>query len=422
MDLKYYICSKKIMIQIKYIFSFLAVVFLLGCPSVNIQKTPNPKPTIFTKNKLLLISLDGFRWDYLEMVETPNLDRFIKTGVKAKSLIPSFPSKTFPNHYSIVTGSYPANHGLISNHMYDEKLGAYYTIGPGATAVRDGRWYQREPIWVTAEKNDIETGIYYWPGSEAEISGYRPAYYKAYNPNVSWNSRVDQIVSWLKEPAIGFTALYFNEPDKQGHAYGPATSQVFEKIKILDQTLGRLFTKLKEEKLDIKTNIIIVSDHGMASINHKDVIYLDDYIDLDDVEVIDWFPVASIRPKKGKLEKVYHQLKNAHPHLQVYLKDSIPSKFHYSNNVRIQPITGIADLHYTISSHQRGSYSGGAHGYDPAHKEMHAILLASGPDFKSDIVVPSKENIHIYELMCKLLGIEPSENDGNLDAVSDMLK
>jgi len=404
----------------KFILSLLVAVFFLGCPKENIQKTPNPNPS--KKNKLLLISMDGFRWDYLDMVETPNLDRFIKNGVKAESLIPSFPSKTFPNHYSIVTGSYPSNHGLISNHMYDEKLDAYYTIGSGATAVRDGRWYQREPIWVTAEKNDIETGIYYWPGSEAKIFGHRPTNFKVYNPNVSWDSRVDQIVSWLKEPSIGFTALYFNEPDKQGHAYGPATPQVFEKIKILDKTLGRLFSLMEEEKLDKKTNIIIVSDHGMASINHKDVIYLDDYINLNDVEIIDWFPVAAIRPKSGKTEKIYDQLKNAHPSLQVYLKDSIPNKFHYSDNVRIQPITAIADLHFTISSHQRGSYSGGAHGYDPDHKEMHAIFFANGPDFKSDHIVPSKENIHIYELMCKLLEITPSENDGKLEAVSDMLK
>ena len=401
------------------ILSFVFLTFM-GCPKKAFQDdSSHPK---FTGNKLILISMDGFRWDYLDQVETPNLDKFIDKGVKAESLIPSFPSKTFPNHYTIVSGCYPARHGLISNHMYDEQLDAYYTIGPGATSVRDGRWYLEEPIWVTAERNNIETGIFYWPGSEAEIAGYRPTNYKVYDPKVDWDSRVDQIIKWLKKPTIGFTALYYNEPDHQGHTLGPATPQVFEKIKVLDKTLGRLFDKLESEKLAQNTNIIIVSDHGMTSIAPKDVIYLDDYLDLNDVDVIDWFPVAAIRPKAGKLEKVYQQLKNAHPHLQVYLKDSIPSKFHYSNNNRIQPITAIADLHYTISSHKRGAYTGGTHGYDPVNKDMHAIFFAKGPNFKSGITVPSFENIHIYELMCHLLNITPSENDGNLELVESFLR
>ena len=127
---------------------------------------------------VILISLDGFRWDYRNKADTPNLDILLENGVNSESFIPVFPSKTFPNHLSIVTGSYPENHGILSNDMYDPEWDADYYIGENSAPVQEGRWYDADPIWVTAEKQGKITGTYFWPGSEAEINGKRPTYRK----------------------------------------------------------------------------------------------------------------------------------------------------------------------------------------------------------------------------------------------------
>jgi len=410
--------NKKLTVVLLLIAITTVALFGVGCAKM--EKTPQT---------VLLISVDGFRWDYFQKADTPNLDKLIEEGVKAESLKPVFPSKTFPNHYTIVTGLYPEHHGIVSNRMYDPNMNAYFSLGD-RNAVSDGRWYGGEPLWVTAEKQNVISATYFWPGSEAEIEGIRPSYWKEYNGRTPNSERISQILKWLELPEEKrprFLTLYFSDTDNAGHRYGPDSPEVVEAIRKIDQNMGELIAGLKARDWFDKINIIITSDHGMTATSKDRVIFLDNYISLDDVDVIDWSPVLALRPKEGKLEAVYQALKNANSHLAVYKKEEIPERFHYRDNPRITPIIAIADEGWSITSHDYYSerperYDGGAHGYDNELKSMQGIFIARGPAFKSGLKVPTFMNIHIYEMIAHILDIKPAPNDGSLDSVKVMLR
>jgi len=410
--------NKKLTVVLLLIAITTVALFGVGCAKM--EKTPQT---------VLLISVDGFRWDYFQKADTPNLDKLIEEGVKAESLKPVFPSKTFPNHYTIVTGLYPEHHGIVSNRMYDPNMNAYFSLGD-RNAVSDGRWYGGEPLWVTAEKQNVISATYFWPGSEAEIEGIRPSYWKEYNGRTPNSERISQILKWLELPEEKrprFLTLYFSDTDNAGHRYGPDSPEVVEAIRKIDQNMGELIAGLKARDWFDKINIIITSDHGMTATSKDRVIFLDNYISLDDVDVIDWSPVLALRPKEGKLEAVYQALKNANSHLAVYKKEEIPERFHYRDNPRITPIIAIADEGWSITSHDYYSerperYDGGAHGYDNELKSMQGIFIARGPAFKSGLKVPTFMNIHIYEMIAHILDIKPAPNDGSLDSVKVMVR
>ncbi len=379
---------------------------------------------------IILVSLDGFRWDYLERTATPQLDEFVRQGVKAKALIPIFPSKTFPNHLSMATGRYAENHGIVSNSMYDPLFNEWYYIGEGSEPVQDGKWYDAEPVWVTAERQGQIAMTMFWPGSEVEIKGYRPSEYYIYNGSIPNADRVDQVLNWLDYPQAyrpTFISLYFSDPDSWGHYYGPDSPEMATVVQYMDQLIGQLVSGLEERGILEEINIIIVSDHGMVSISRDSMIFLDDYINMDEVLMVDWTPVAAIRPGLGKLDSVYQQLQGAHPHLQVFKKDDIPQRYHYQNHRRIQPIIAIADEGWSISTREffnnnPNLYTGGKHGYDPTYVSMRGIFLARGPAFKSGYLSVEFTNIHLYELMTTILNLDPAVNDGHLDSVKNMLK
>lgn len=415
------------MLTRRYFFLFLLVISLFVCGFLNTklaaQVIDNLKPTV------ILISFDGFRWNYFDKVSTPNLNRLSETGVKAKRLIPSFPTKTFPNHYTIVTGLFPENHGIIANKMYDPKLNATFSLGD-RKSVEDSRWWGGEPIWVTAEKQGQTSAILFWPGSETEIKGIRPTYWQKYDQSLAYNKRVQQALDWLDLPVAQrptLIALYFDAPDTQGHSYGPDSPEVKNAIRKVDTTIGILLQGLKQRGILNDINIIITSDHGMTSISPDKTIFLDDYIDLSSVDIIDWSPIVSLRPHDGKKEEIYKALVNANPHLAVYYKEDIPERLHFQNNNRITPIIGIADEGWSISSHglfksSQLNFAKGSHGYDNQLTSMHGIFIARGSAFKKDLVVKPFENIHIYNLIAKILGLKPAPNDGNLELVQFMLK
>lgn len=266
-----------------------------------------------------MISLDDFRWDYLQKTDTPNLDFLGNTGVRAKALIPVFPTKTFPNHYSIVTGLYPENHGIIANTMYDPVFDVGFSLRD-RDALKDGRWWGGEPIWVTADNQGLLSATYFWPGSEANIQGKQPTYWYPYKHETPEEERVDQIQAWLDLPLAqrpSFIAGYFSNLDDAGHLGGPDSQVVIEAIQNVDNVLGSLLRGIEERNILNDINIIIVSDHGMTPISPKRVIFLDDYIDLSDVEVIDWSPVLALYPKEGLEDAIYKALVQAHPHLTV---------------------------------------------------------------------------------------------------------
>ncbi|GIT10033.1 MAG: alkaline phosphatase family protein [Candidatus Neomarinimicrobiota bacterium] len=365
---------------------------------------------------LILISIDGFRWDYFDKVETPNFDRLIANGSKADGLKTSYPSKTFPNHISIVTGNYPSNHGIISNYFYDADFDEYFYIGAGSTAAQDGKWIDAEPIWVTIEKQAKRAMIMFWPMSDAEIMGIRPSKYYVYNEDPTNLDRMDQILSWLLHTGNArpsFLASYFSVVDSKGHSYGPDGDETIEAIRVVDKAIGHLIDGLEAQNILNEVNIMIVSDHGMTETPDTKVINIADYINLDDVVTVGGGPFMEIRPNEGKLESVYQALQNI-DNTQVFKKEDIPDKFNYKNNNRIEPILLLADEHWSIMTPGRTPIAG-SHGYDPDYQSMNGIFIAHGPAFKSGFSGPEIHNIHLYEMMCKILGVVPANNDGSLD-------
>lgn len=399
------------------------LVFGLSLESCGRQEDTAPVSPV------VLISMDGFRWDYRDRTDTPNLDYLVDHGVKAESMIPVFPSKTFPNHLTIVTGLYPENHGIVSNTMYDDVFDAWYRIGQGSESVKESRWYEGEPIWVTAEKQGETAATFFWPASEADIAGIRPTYWYTYDESIGNTERVQQVIRWLDLPRDErpvFITLYFSDTDTWGHRVGPQGLELDSVIHELDAAIGMLLDSLKARDSVDEVNMIVTSDHGMTATSDDRVIFLDDYINLEDVLMVEWSPLAMIRPNAGKEEAIYAQLYQAHPNMAVYRKEEVPERFHYRNHRRITPLVCLADEGWSISSRgyaetHPGAYDGGTHGYDNRLKSMHATFIASGPAFKDGLVVDSFENVHLYELMCHILNLDPADNDGSLDSVGMML-
>ena len=377
---------------------------------------------------VLLISLDGFRWDYLERYDAPTLKRLAAEGVRARQMIPSFPTKTFPNHYTIVTGLYPEHHGIVSNTMYDPEMDASFSIG-NREAQRDGRWWEGEPLWVTAEKQNQTSATYFWPGTEAEIQGVRPTYWGPYDGRVPGPERVDQVLAWLdlpQEERPTFVTLYFSTVDSRGHASAPVSDEVAAAVRTVDGHLARLVEGLKTRGLYDDVNIIVVSDHGMVETSPERVVLLDDYIALDDVHIVEYSPVLMLRPKAGRDDAVYEGLREA-PHLTVYRKEDLPDAFHYRAHHRIPPLLGIADEGWSISTRafvrdNPNSFRGATHGYDHRLPSMQALFVARGPAFIEGVVVEPFANVHLYSLMTHILGLEPAPNDGDLGAVQHLLQ
>lgn len=397
--------------------SLILALLLTGC------STENEKPA----TKLLLVSIDGFRADYTELYNTPNLDELAQNGVQAEYMIPVFPTKTFPNHYSIVTGRYVENTGLISNNMYDEEFDEYYSLA-NREAVQNAKWYEGEPIWVTAEKQGIPTAPLFWPGSEAPIGGSYPSRWAPYDDDLPYEARVDSVLHWLQiedDSAPGFMTLYFSKVDTYGHWYGPESDSVAAAVEEIDRHIGYLTEELRKENLSETVNILIVSDHGMAPVSKEKIILLDKLIPLENVEVIDLAPVTAIRTSEEKRLEIYERLKSSEKYFSVYLKNEIPEHWHFKQHRRVQDIYVVAEPGYTITTSDRfreDDFPGGNHGYAPESTEMRSFFLASGPAFREDYRADPFQSIHLYEMMAYLLQIEPAPNDGTLDSLKAILR
>lgn len=400
---------------------FLIFILLAGFGCQSPQKP--------VAKKLILISFDGFRYDYLSKTDTPNFDRLAAEGVISGGLIPVFPSKTFPNYYAIATGLYPENSGFVGNTMREPRTGEYFRMSD-RKAVENPDWYGGEPIWNTAEKQGRKSGTMFWVGSEAPIQNMRPTHWKTYDGAFPDSARIDTIVHWLSrgdEQEIDFATLYYSFVDTQGHRFGPDSPEVIEAIKKADGLMGYLIEKLQQQKLDKETNIIIVADHGMAAVSRERIIVLDDMINPDELEIIEGSPSLMANVRSGNPDEVYNVLKTTEKHFKVYKKEDLPQRFHLKNHRRVPDIIMIADVGYTINTRaafnaRPGYPSGGAHGYDNQEKEMWGIFIANGPDFKKGYQKKAFESVHIYNLAAHLLGITPAGNDGNPETVFDMLK
>jgi len=385
---------------------------------------------LLSRSYVLVVSFDGFRHDYLDRVPTPNFDNLKLRGVSAESLISIFPSFTFPNHYSIATGTYSGTHGLIANSFYRKDFDESYSMRKKDTVI-DGKWYGAEPIWVTAERQGINTGIFFWVGSEAKINGLRPSIYESYDVSVPFTQRVDTIFDWFSFPYVNrpqLCMLYFNEPDHLGHVYGPESTQVDSSIIEMDNLLGRIIDKMNSSSIIDSLNLFIVSDHGMTTISKDKFIYLDNYVrGIYDLRVDGSGPISQLflRPTKSARKKsIFRQLKRI-PNMQVYLKEDIPHDFRIVNK-NTGDFLLVADEGWSLFKNKETSLDFnlvGMHGYDPSLKNMQSVFMAYGPEIKSNVQINSFENIHIYPLLCKLLKIKPStESEGKLHVLEGIVK
>ena len=354
-------------------------------------------------------------------------------GVRAAALIPSFPSKTFPNHYTLVTGLYPGHHGVIANNMHDPNTGRRFSLS-NRREVRDAMWWGGEPIWVGLQNAGQQTAPMFWPGSEAPLLGQRPKYWMPYDETMPGNARVDRVLGWLDLASADrptFLTLYFEDVDSAAHRYGPESRNVHEAVSRVDGYLGRLLRGLEQRGILDNVNVVITSDHGLSETHVDRIVALDDYIDLDDVEIIDINPTLGLLPKPGRQDAVYNALANAHPRLHVYLKRETPPHWHYRDHPRIPPIVGVVDegwevlrratLPVRISRRLFGPR--GAHGYDPHRAmSMRGVFAAAGPAFKRGVSVPPFENVSVYNVLTAVLGVTPAPNDGDPAVVSSLLK
>lgn len=390
------------------------------------QKIDDLKPTV------ILISLDGFRYDYLDKYHPPNLTALAKTGVRAKWMIPSFPTKTFPNHYTIATGLYPENHGIVENNVYD--FGTVFSMSK-IDQVLDPRWWGGEPIWVTAEKQGQIAASYFFVGTGTEIQGRWPSIYRNYNGKVPNTLRVDKVLGWLdlpveKRPTM--ISMYFSTTDDVGHEFGPDAEETKYAVWEVDEYIGRLISGLRARGVENEANIVVVSDHGMANYFPKDATFLDDFFDFGLAEKIIWTnEIVQIFPKEGRTDEIFVKIKNL-PKTTCWKKGELPERLHYNHGKRVAPIVCSSALGWMTTNHKRyeewyedleeKDHPRGAHGYDNRYQEMQATFIAHGRAFKKGVIVEPFENVNVYELMCWILRLKPAKNDGALSNVSGMFR
>lgn len=386
---------------------------------------PGVVPGAEARGPLLLISLDGFRWDYLDRhaERTPHLQALRREGVSARGLIPVFPSNTFPNHYTLVTGRYPARHGLVNNEFFDPVEGRFFRyFHPPSN--RDPRWWGAEPIWITAVRQGVPAATALWVGSEVEIGGRRPTYWKPFDYRIPFAERVDEVVGWLGRPAgerPALVAFYLEETNGAGHRFGPDSPELAAAVALLDGHVGTLLARVRA--LGREPEVVVVSDHGMTATQLDRTLALDDYLDLATVHVDSDGSVVALRPREGaEVAAILRDLQRV-PHARAYRAEELPSRFQLRDNPRIAPLWLLPEPGWHVATrvnlaslrkryHEKG-FLAGDHGYDPNHPEMRGIFLAQGPSLRRGVTLPETENVHVYALLCALLGITPAPHDGD---------
>jgi predicted AlkP superfamily pyrophosphatase or phosphodiesterase len=407
-----------------------ALALAIGATIAAAQRDPfaDLQPTV------ILISFDGFRWDYTSKAPTPNLHRLMTRGVHARNLIPSFPSKTFPNHYTIATGLYPGHHGIIANNIFDPATGRTFATGK-RDEVRDPMWWGGTPLWTLMEASGRRSAPLYWPGSEAPHDNLLPTYLQPYDDQRPGADRIDQLLKWIDLPTTQrpqFLTAYFEDTDQTGHDRGPDSTEVRNAITREDGYIGRLISGLTERGIFNRINIVVVSDHGMAPVDDERVIVADDYVTADDAEISNINPDLSLFPKPGREDAVYAKLLHAHPHLKVYRRMQTPAHWHLrdATSPRVPPLIAVADPGWQVlrraavdnikAGHATGAR--GQHGWDPQLMSMRAIFIAAGPAFKRGTTVAPFENVGIFNVIAKILQVTPKANDGDRSVMRAVLR
>ncbi|XP_037304973.2 ectonucleotide pyrophosphatase/phosphodiesterase family member 1 isoform X2 [Pungitius pungitius] len=400
------------------------------------EETQQPRcPPGFVRPPLILVSLDGFRAEYLKDHggHLPAISKLRNEGTSMPYMRPVYPTKTFPNHYSIVTGLYPESHGIVDNKMYDVTQNTSFSLK--SEEKFNAKWYQGEPVWISAMRQKLKAGTFFWPGSDVRINGTFPNIYKTYNKSITFEQRVLTLFEWLGLPEgerPDLYTLYLEEPDSSGHKFGPASSQVLQALEGVDRIVGMLMDGLIQRDLHHCVNIMVVSDHGMEEASCEKAAFVSTYLtQTEDFAVIQG-PAARIRPSRlpedyfsFDFESLIKNLscKTADQPMRPYLKENLPKRMHFANNKRIerghlymkqgwQAALNKQELKYCL---------GGFHGSDNLFTNMQAIFIGYGPGFKKKTVVPPFENIELYNLMCDLLGIRPAPNNGTHGSLNHLL-
>ena len=397
---------------------FLILVLFINC--------------IFGQSKpyVILISIDACRWDYLSRGVSPTITKLKEEGASALTFQPSFPSKTFPNHLTIISGLYPENHGIISNNFIRLTDNKKYSMGD-TSSVRDNEWYTGETFWETAHRNGIITASYFWPATEVHIKYKRPDYFYEYNRNTTSKEKIEGVKKWLELPyekRPHLISLYFDQVDTQGHNYGPDSKEVNQALTEVDTAIFDLEEMIKKTNMADSINFIILSDHGMTSVSKDRVVNIEKILDDIKCSITNTGPVVFIQTEKGKESEIYQKLKSNENHFKVYYKNEVPDYLHYSKNPNIPQIVAIADLGWELSdnrgyAHLTSSTAKlGDHGFDNHSLDMNGIFLTNGPLFKKRFCTGTIWNIDVYPLLCKIFNIQPSsDEDGKLERIGFLL-
>lgn len=402
------------MISIRLPLALAAATLLASCAS-----TPSsPTTRDATPPAVLLVSIDGLRADMLDRGISPNLSRLAREGVRAEGMTPSYPSLTFPNHYTLVTGLRPDHHGIVHNSMYEDDLGSFRL--DDRSAVTNPDWWGGEPVWVGAEKAGVRTATWSWPGSEAAIQGIRPSRWQVYDESVPLDARADQVLGWLgddgpQRPRL--VTLYMEHVDKAGHNHGPESPEYAAALQRADAVVGRLLDGMRRQGLLERTDLIVVSDHGMATVKDGQVVATEDMVPADIATAVSVGQSVGFAAAPGREQEAERHLLGTHPHYDCWKREQLPPRWHYGSNPRVPPI--VCQMHEGWDAltramiEKRRPGDRGSHGFDPALPSMQAVFVARGPSFRQGMTLPVFDNVDVYPLLTRLLGIEAAPNDGN---------
>ena len=427
-------------------FSLISALILFTLISATTTWAAKPNP-------VLVISLDGFRADYLHEHKhlLSNLS-IIANHVTTPFIQPIFPSLTFPNHYALATGCYAETHGIVHNSFLQPRTNDSSSTKFDHFKKSDDShfWTSAEPLWISAVKQNISSAVFLWPGSVVNFNGHRPTYFqKRYIENVTLPQRVNKMLDLITKKNVRLAMVYYHQPDKTSHQFGPRSPEVKEMLRKLNKDIGEILIEIQKRQMENSLNLVIVSDHGLAKISPKRVIAIDELLaprnhieDLIDIRKMPLYSrynidsmtygaVVHLWPRDDLVRPLYRRLKRARanlPRFEVYLKENLPDRWHYKNNERVAPVVMVAHPGWQIALYRHIFTTSfledmnGLHGYDNAFDEMRASFFAMGPAFKSNVTLDSFENVNVYSLLAHLAGIKPRPNNGSLLTFQRALK
>ena len=412
------------MISIRFPVAALTFALLAACATSPTSHSPPPTPPT-----VLLVSIDGLRADMLDSGNSPNLSRLAREGVRSVGMRPSYPSLTFPNHYTLVTGLRPDHHGMVHNSMNAGALGDFRV--ENREAVRNPAWWEGgEPLWVSVEKAGYKSATWSWPGSEAPIHGLQAQQRHPYDDSVPLPERMQQVLSWLEGAPDAFkprfVAAYMEHVDKAGHKYGPDSPEYAAALRQVDAAIGLLIDGMTADGSLDNTNIVVVSDHGMATVKQDQVITPADMIAPEIARAVSIGQSIGFAPQPGKQAEAEKVLLGRHAHYECWNKAQLPTRWHYGQNPRVPAIVCQMDEGWDVVTPsmlaKRAPGNSGSHGYDPALPSMQAVFVARGPAFAQGKQLTAFDNVDVYPLLTRLIGIPAQPNDGDPKALEQALR